>query len=72
MPLSEFTKPCENRNPHMFHNHTVNLVKTCDGKTECGQWSHIAHEYEVEQTVWCNGICDCGIRNEPHGPGAHK
>lgn len=63
---------CPNTEEHDPHPWEVNEDVSCDGRTDCGQWSHKPHTYNVQFEKRCSGICKCGIYSEVHGPGAHK
>lgn len=63
---------CGNTEKHKSHNHTAPTTLECDGKTECGQWSHPTHVVEATETFYCLGVCDCKFIIGVHGPGAHK
>ncbi len=42
---------------------------------ECGDAEvHMFHEFIDGdfKVLWCSGLCDCGGRGGPHGPGEHK
>lgn len=64
---------CGNAEPHMFHNYEADVHYHCSGEVECGAVVHEPHMFLRKNVkLWCRGICDCGVRGIPHGPGEHK
>ena len=63
---------CKEESEHSPHEYILQEARECDGKAECGAWSHPFHKFESYTLVRCPGVCDCGLLQGLHGPGAHK
>lgn len=63
---------CTNSEEHEGHPTEGERLYTCTGVSPCGERLHEPHRVAEKATLWCRGICKCGIRETIHAPGDHK
>lgn len=63
---------CSSTEEHEGHPTEGTRSFTCNGEAPCGEKTHEPHRVTKEVELWCQGICKCGLRTGPHGPGDHK
>jgi hypothetical protein len=63
---------CSMQEPHYFHGYAADVEVTCSGQARCGVVAHPSHTLTERRSLWCPGICDCGMGRGLHGQGEHK